>query len=144
VLPGCITHNLKGFLTGMLTLGSQIASPVGYHPLIMSHFKFRFYFALQMLMERQFRFFSHIFLLHCHNGSPHLSLQLWARKSNLRCSKPKDPAPTAAEESIALYLSFRFFWCRKMSVSCFSLRQVFHFSTDRIMFCYDSSSGPVC
>lgn len=53
-VTGCIVHSyLKGFLTGMLTLGSQTASTVGCHPLIMSHLKFKSYFMLPMLTQRQ-------------------------------------------------------------------------------------------
>lgn len=43
---------LQGFLTGMLTLGSRIASTGGCHPLITSHVKFKSYFVLAMRTAR--------------------------------------------------------------------------------------------
>lgn len=77
VLTGCITRYLQGYLPGRLTSGSQIASTVGCHPLVMSHVKFKSHFVLAMGTERQAVGGSLVtdFCLHCQNGSPHLSLQ---------------------------------------------------------------------
>lgn len=72
---GCIIRHLKGFLTGMLTWGSHVASTVGCHPLIMSHWKFKYdWLAGDANTEaNSLGLFSHTFPLNSQNGSPGLS-----------------------------------------------------------------------
>lgn len=150
VLTGCITHYLKGFLTGMLTLGSQIASAVGCHPLIMSHLKFKPYFVLAMLIDRQAVSGSEVTdLLHCQNGSTKLPLQhrlaspvsawVWA----LRCSS------SSSRSSVKSWLGKRgfvlFLWDLKTKEKFQSLLLFFTASFSfcyrhNHAFCYDSSS----
>lgn len=123
-----------------MTWVSQSTSPVGCHPLTMSHFKFKSLCGVRMLTRGGSLVSDWCCLVtleasvsDCNSGLSPTSLWFWA----LLVPKGRLVRKKALEKRSVVFISLSY---SRGNASCFSLRQVFHFASDRSCFCYDSSS----